>query len=129
MRIGYKKRHVNLNLFLGIIWFVFCLIGFLVREKPYWTTYGYLIMSIAYLTICFFQKKYKYIVIENGIIKVNSFSRKKLKLNEIIKIKKFAGDYILKTNKNELAINTQLIEPESLIQLNTELEKLDVEWC
>ncbi len=53
---------------------------------------------------------------------------KKLNLTEIKSIKKFAGDYILKTDNKELTINTQMIDSNSLTDLNTELEKLDVEW-
>lgn len=53
---------------------------------------------------------------------------KKLKLTEIKRIKKFAGDYILKTDKKELTINTQFIEPNSMVELNAELEKLNIEW-
>ena len=55
-------------------------------------------------------------------------SGKKLNLTEIKRIKKFAGDYILKTDKSELTINTQIIDPNSLAELNAELEKLNVEW-
>ena len=50
-------------------------------------------------------------------------SEKKLNLNEIKRIKKFAGDYFVKTDKKQLTINTQFIEPSSLVELNTELEK------
>ena len=53
---------------------------------------------------------------------------KKLNLNELKWIKKFAGDYILKTDEKELAINTQIINPSLLAELNAELEKLNVEW-
>ena len=81
-----------------------------------------------YLGIYFYQKNYKYLTIENGIIHVNGPFGKKLNLTEIKRIKKFAGDYILKTDKKELTINTQIIEPTSLSELNDELEKLDVEW-
>ena len=62
------------------------------------------------------------------IIKINSPFGKKLNLTEIKRIKKFAGDYILKTDKKELTINTQIIDPNSLAELNAELEKLNVEW-
>jgi len=68
------------------------------------------------------------LTIENGIIKVNSPFGKKLNLIEIKRIKKFAGDYILKTDEKELAINTQIINPSSLAELNAVLEKLNVEW-
>jgi hypothetical protein len=59
---------------------------------------------------------------------VNGPLGKKLKLTEIKRIKKFAGDYILKTDKKELTINTQFIEPNSMVELNAELEKLNIEW-
>lgn len=48
-------------------------------------------------------------------------------MNEIKSIKKFAGDYILKTADKELTINTKIIEPNSLTELNSTLEQLDVE--
>jgi len=76
----------------------------------------------------FFQKNYKYLTIENGIINVNGPFGKKLILTEIKRIKKFAGDYILKTDEKELTINTQIIDPNSLAELNAELKKLNVEW-
>jgi len=59
---------------------------------------------------------------------VNGPFGKKLILTEIKRIKKFAGDYILKTDEKELTINTQIIDPNSLAELNAELKKLNVEW-
>ena len=93
-----------------------------------WTDYGYLVFGILYLILYFYQRQYKYLTIENGIINVNGPFGKKLNLTEIKRIKKFTEDYILKTDKNELTINTQIIDPNSLAKLNTELEKLNVEW-
>ena len=76
----------------------------------------------------FYEYFNQYLTIENGIVKTNSPFGKKMNLTEIKRIKKFAGDYILKTDKAELTINTQIIDPNSLAELNTELEKLNVEW-
>ena len=87
-----------------------------------------LVISLMYLGTYFYQKNYKYLTIENGIINVNGPFGKKLILTEIKRIKKFAGDYILKTDEKELTINTQIIDPNSLAELNAELEKLNVEW-
>ena len=128
MKIGYKKRHLNINLILGIMWLVWFFVFDLNKEEMNWTDYGWLVLSIAYLSIYFYQRQNKYLTIENGIIKINSPFGKKLNLTEIKRIKKFAGDYILKTDKSELTINTQIIDPKSLTELNTELEKLNVEW-
>jgi hypothetical protein len=93
-----------------------------------WMDYGYLVFGILYLILYFYQKKYQYLTLENGILKINGSFGKKINLTEIKRIKKFAGDYILKTDKKELTINTQIIDPKSLAELNAELEKLNVEW-
>ena len=128
MEIKYKKRHLNVNLISGFFWLIWFLIGVFGKEEPNWTDYGWIFISLMYLGLYFCQKNYKYLTIENGIINVNGPFGKKLNLTEIKRIKKFAGDYIIKTDKKELTINTQLIEPNSLAELNAELEKLNVEW-
>ena len=128
MKIAFKQRHLNVNLIFGLIWSVRFFVGVFGKEEPNWTDYGWIFISLMYLGIYFYQKNYKYLTIENGIINVNGPFGKKLNLTEIKRIKKFAGDYILKTDKSELTINTQIIDPTSLNELNSELEKLNVEW-
>ena len=128
MKIAFKQRHLNASLIFGLIWSVWFFVGVFGKEEPNWTDYGWIFISLMYLGIYFYQKNYKYLTIENGIINVNGPFGKKLNLTEIKRIKKFAGDYILKTDKSELTINTQIIDPKSLTELNTELEKLNVEW-
>ena len=117
-----------MNLILGLICLIWFFVGVFGKEEPNWTDYGWIFISLMYLGLYFYQKNYKYLTIENGIINVNGPFGKKLNLTEIKRIKKFAGDYILKTDKNELTINTQIIDTKSLTELNTELEKLNVEW-
>ena len=97
-------------------------------EGHLWISYFWMAFSVLCIINYYFQKTYQYLSIENGIIKINEPFGKKLKLSEIQKIKKIAGDYILKTDHKELTINTQLIEPKSLILLNSELEKLNAVW-
>jgi hypothetical protein len=128
MEIKYKKKHLNLKLILGLVWLILFLVGVFVKEESNWTDYGWIVISVFYLGKYFYQKNYKYLTIENGIINVNGPFGKKLILTEIKRIKKFAGDYILKTDEKELTINTQIIDPNSLAELNAELEKLNVEW-
>ena len=97
-------------------------------EGHLWISYFWMAFSVLCIINYYFQKTYQYPSIENGIIKINEPFGKKLKLYEIQKIKKIAGDYILKTDHKELTINTQFIEPKSLILLNSELEKLNAVW-
>ena len=99
MKIHYKKRQLNFNLIFGIIWFVYFFVQFYFDDKLHWIDYGWILISLTYFGIYFYQKKYKYVSIENGIITVNGPFGKKLNLTEIKRIKKFAGDYIIKTDK------------------------------
>lgn len=128
MKIGYKKRQMNINLIFGLIWLVWFFIGILTKDKPNWTDYGWIVISAMYLSVYFYQRQNKYLTIENGFIKDNSPFGKKINLTDIKQIKKFAGDYIIKTEITELTINTQVIDPNSLAELNNELNKLNVEW-
>ena len=130
MKIRYKKRKLRINLIFGLFWLVFAIIQLFIfdYESKSWIKYGWLGISLMYIIMYFYEYFNQYLTIENGIIKMNSLFGKKMNLTEIKQIKKFAGDYILKTDKAELTINTQIIEPNSLAELNTELEKVNVEW-
>ena len=129
MKIKLKKnRNLKINLFLGIIWFLFGVLELSLSEDIGWFDYDSLVFGVLNLIFYFYQKKNQYLTIENGILKINGTFGKKINLAEIKRIKKFAGDYILKTDKKELTINTRIIEPNSFTELNAELEKLNVEW-
>ncbi|MFA7447742.1 MAG: hypothetical protein WCY77_04835 [Weeksellaceae bacterium] len=127
MRIPYKKRHVNTNLFFGILWLSYFLIKILLFDSFHWIDYGCVFLSFAYLTIYFYEIRYKYVTIQDGVLSVNELIRKKVNLNEINQIKRFAGDYIIQSDKNEVTINTQIIDTNSLPDLIQVLDKLDVE--
>ena len=127
MTIVCLKKQLGIKLIFGIIWMTYFIIR-LAIDEVHWIDYGWIVIALAYFINYFYQKKYNYVTIKNGIINVNGPFGKKLNLTEIKQIKTFAGDYILKTENKELTINTQLIEPNSLAELNKELEKLEVEW-
>lgn len=127
MKIGYKKRYLNVNLILGLVWLIWFFVGVFINDEPNWTDYGWMIISLMYLAMYFYQKNYKYLTIKNGVINVNGPFGKKLNVTEIKQVKKFAGDYILKTDKKELTISTQIIDPSALRELHAELEKLNLE--
>lgn len=85
-------------------------------------------MSVLYLGLYFYQRENQYLLIENGFIKYNTLYGRKLDLSEIKAIRKFAGDYVLKSDKKDFKIDTQVIDPDSLVHLNAELNKLEVDW-
>jgi len=127
MKIRFTKKQFNYYLVFGILWLILG-ISLLTFESGNFFRLGYLTIGVLYLGGYIFMKNRQYLTIKDGVITKNNLIPKKINLVEITKIKRFAGDYILKTNNNELTINTQLIDKKSLADLDTVLEKLDVEW-
>ena len=128
MKIKYKKEPLIVYLTAGFFWFMFFYVILFEKEELRSLDYGWIVMSLIYLGIFFYRKKYSYVTIKNDSIRVNGPLGKELKLTDIKRIKKFVGDYILKTDQKEIIINTQIIDSSSLKELDTELEKLDVVW-
>lgn len=128
MKIAYNKKQMNVNLIIGLLWLVWFFVRVFEDDNPNWKDYGWIVLPSLYLGQYFYQKKYKYLTIENSIINVNGPLGKKLNLNEIKRIKHFAGDYVLKTEHKKLTINSQIMDPISLSELNAELKRLNAEW-
>lgn len=126
MKIRFKKKRLKYYLIFGILWLVLGTIA-VIFNSEFFFNYGYLLIGILYVGTYLFENKKQYLTIENGVISKNHLIPKKINLNEIKRIKKFAGDYILKTDSTELRINTELIEENSLATLNNLLDNLNLE--
>ncbi len=75
-----------------------------------------------------YKKKRYFLTTNNGILKTGKFFEKKIKLLEIERIIEKKNKIILKNNKSELTIETEIIDSKSLSELKSELKKLNVEW-
>lgn len=128
MKIRYKKKRLKFYLIMTILWLIFVVFNLISNDFGEWTAYTWLGISVMYIAIYSFDYFNQYLTIQNNVIKENHLFGKKINLNEMKRIKKFAGDYILQTEKTELTINTQIIDQNSLTELNAELKKLNVEW-
>jgi hypothetical protein len=123
MKIFYKKKRLKHSIVFGIIWLILGTLAIINDSKSVFS-YGYLFVGILYFGTYLFENKKQYLTIENGTISKNGLITKKINLTDIINIKKFAGDYVLKTDNTEFRINTQIIQKESLVDLDNELERL-----
>lgn len=126
MKISYKKWQLNSKLILAVIWLVYFLVR-LFSNVLDWLDYGWLIFSIGHFCLYFYQKKYQYILLENGILMINGPWGKQFNLAEITQIKKFAGDYIIKTPHREVTISTHAITPKDLPKLDEVFQKINIE--
>lgn len=128
MKIKFKKKRLYINLILGLVWLIIGILSLTDDEKLRWTDYGYLVAGILYIGHYLYDFTNQYLTIENGTIRKNRLYGfgKKINLNEINWITKFAGDYTLKTEQKELKINTELIDKDSLTELNRILAELNL---
>jgi hypothetical protein len=126
MKIRFTKKRLKHYLIFGILWLVLGTTAVIFNSENVFN-YGYLIIGILYFGTYLFENNKQYLTIDNGIISKNHLIPKKVNLNDIKQIKKFAGDYILKTDSTELRINTELIDKKSLAELNTVLENLNLD--
>lgn len=124
MKIRYKKKRFYANLILGIVWIGLGIFAIWEDDNIRWYDYGYIVFGTLYFGLFLFELLNEYLTIENGTIRKNSILGKRINLNEITEIKKFAGDYTLKTEKQELKIKTELIEKNSRVELIKILEKI-----
>jgi hypothetical protein len=126
MKIRYKKKRLNSNLFIGIVWGIFGLLSLTYDGPIRWMDFGYVFMAILYLGQYVYEYNNQYLTISNGTIRKNKLFGKKIELNKITWIKKFAGDYILNTENQELTINTQVVDEKSLPELERILSEINL---
>ena len=126
MKIHYNKRRQNYNLAFGIVWAIIGLFSISYNEENKIGDYLFLLASILYFGLYFYERTNQYISITENEIKQNTLFGKKIKIAEITSIKKIAGDYILKTDKAEMIINTELITEDSFKDLINILSSLNL---
>lgn len=127
MKIHYTKKRLRSNLFQGTLWLTLGLVGIVIDtsiSKGMGITY--LGMSVLFLGSYLYERHYQYLTLKGGTIQKNSLIGKPMRLNEIQRIKKFAGDYILETETAKMTINTQIIAPDSQKMLDEALSGLEL---
>ena len=106
--IRQNKKGQKFMLYGGLL---FLVIG-LVRFFYFQDNLLFIPMGLLYLSVYFFNLKVPYLKIKDNKIRKSWGFGKPLEVAEIIQIKYFAGDYILKTKSKTITINTQAIDPE-----------------
>jgi|TARA_B110000858_G_scaffold44374_1_gene50766 hypothetical protein len=118
-------------LILGLLWLAIGMGSFLAFhfegvERVFYVFF----IAFAFLNTLFYLTQYfnQYLTLKNNFIKENFPFGKKINLSEIKEIKRFAGDYQLKTDRTTLTINTTIIAEDSLKKLTVALEELNLVW-
>lgn len=98
------------------------------QDASDWLFYVNLVLGLAYLALFTYGLIIPYLIIENGFLKKNYFIRigKKVKLRDVVWIKKYGDSYTLITNDNKLNYQTNWLDNASIELLHDELGKLNL---
>ena len=129
MKIRYKKNFMNWALGIVVLDLIFTFALFFIWDSKASIKYFCLAQSIIFSSLIFHALYHQYLTLENGYLYRND-PRYRIKINlaDVKQIKKMEGELLIKAGNKDLTVNTFLIDPNSLTDLQIELEKLDVEW-
>lgn len=114
MTVNYSKKRLFFNLFLGILWFFIGASYLVGEEKQMWHHYGFLVIGLLYLSTFLFEFFKKYFKITSQEIVLFGLKNKKIAFKDLVEIKYFAGDYILKDKNQSITIVKTQIEKNQL---------------
>jgi len=124
MNIKYRKKSLRLYLIIGIVW-IFLTIAQVYFATNFYLLIGWIIIGLLNVGNIAYRYFFPFLTLKKDSLIVHNFlNNSSIELSESTRVKKFAGDYIFKSNGKELTVDTQLIEPTSLKLLNSELKKI-----
>ena len=128
MKIKFKNNKLYGNLLLGVVWTGIGVLNFYENDNIRWSNSIYFVLGLLYIGHFIIDITFQYLTIENGTIRKNWLYgfRNKLNFEDIKSIEKDGANYTLITDSQKLKIKTKLIEENSLIQLNTLLERMNI---
>lgn len=131
MIIRFTRKRTVSFLILGLLWLAIGMGSFLAFHfEEVEQDFHVFFVVLAFLNTLFYLTQYfnQYLTLKNNFIIQNFPFGKKINLSEIKEIKRFAGDYQLKTDRTTLTINTTIIAEDSLKKLTVALEELKLVW-
>ena len=123
MTIPYSKKLYRKELSMGLVFLILGIL-FVQQEPGNIFKYGFILVSILHLTSGFYRLRIPYLKVENGIITKSRLFSRTIPLDDIERIKIFAGDYILYTSETKLTINSQQVSKLQLAELDELLRSL-----
>ena len=85
-------------------------------------------LALLYIAPYFYHKKVPFLTIQKGVLKQNWWFGKSIDSKDINEIKYFAGEYIIRSQKKELRIDTYIIDPRDQPLLTDFLRTHQDKW-
>ncbi|MCO4853516.1 MAG: hypothetical protein WAO44_02750 [Flavobacteriaceae bacterium] len=91
-------------------------------------SYFNITLALLYIAPYFYHKKVPFLTIQKGVLKQNWWFGKSIDSKDINEIKYFAGEYIIRSQKKELRIDTHIIDPRDQPLLTDFLRTHQDKW-
>jgi hypothetical protein len=123
MIVKYKNKILRHSLTFGLLWIVIGTINVILDNSNLYK-YSFVILGLMYLANYIYQKHYHYLNLTDSSITKNGLFSKTLLFSDINRVTYIAGEYSLFTATKKLTIYKDLVDPSSLEELETIIERL-----
>ncbi len=129
-----SKKQIIYYLILGMVFIVFDLLfdsNYKFSPELIFnsTGAGFVFMSLSFIIYYQFISKKGYAVLRGDLLSKTGLFQKKIDLEEVTNVRRFAGDYIFKRGKTELfVLDTQRCNPNDINLLMREIDKRGISW-
>lgn len=123
LRLKFLHQRNWIHLVFGIAFLLLGFTSFFVEENESWFSYQAwpIPFGLIYICLYFYQKKNHSIIINSDFIKSQLQYGRTIKLNEITRLKFFAGEYTVFKGEKKITIPTESLTP---VQKNSLKEKM-----
>lgn len=121
----YNIKNLRYNIILGGLFILLAGIELIASNE---IRYFNITLALLYIAPYFYHKKVPFLTIQKGVFKQNWWFGKSIDSKDINEIKYFAGEYIIRSQKKELRIDTHIIDPRDQPLLTDFLRTHQDKW-
>ena len=111
MKLRYKKKKLIIYAVLAIVWSVLAIISFVNNENSF-SKYSYLVVAILNILLFVMYQYQGYANITNDVIVVGELKKKRISIDQLIKINHTAGDFVLVSDTNKVSLIKDQVREE-----------------
>ena len=125
IKLRYNIKNLRYYIIVGGLFILLAGIELIASNE---IRYFNITIALLYIAPYFYHKKVPFLTIQKGVLKQNWWFGKSIDSKDINEIKYFAGEYIIRSQKKELRIDTHIIDPRDQPLLTDFLRTHQDKW-
>ncbi|WP_379952682.1 hypothetical protein [Dokdonia sp. R78006] len=111
MKLRYKKKKLIIYAVIAIVWSVLGIISFIENENNF-MKYSYLVLGVMHIIIFIMYQYQGYANITDDVLIVGELKKKRISIDQLIKINHAAGDFVLVSETNKVSLSKDQVREE-----------------